>query len=642
MASAMPFLRPIIGSGRRRAVWRRLAGLGGYGGAVLCVAVATVTRLMIEPLLHRRIPYMLYLPAILVVAAFFGTGPAIVAVLLSIIVGDALFETIAMDAMHLVGLGIFVGVSLGIVALTRQLVRWRDVAIAGHAAVRQREAEARQLVDELTLLIDAAADHAIFFLDPAGRVALWSPSAVRLSGWSELETVGRNCDLFFSDADRATGLPRRALEAARQNGRDRSRGLRRRKDGSTFIADVTLTALYDEDGDLRGFGKVMRDVTEEATAAAELEMRERQLRSILAAAPEATVVTDAEDRITAFNRAAHVLFGYDRDDALGCDVAMLGLTTLDPEGGALRFAALSEGRPCQGNARRADGTIVPVEVTVGRATGEDQVLFTAFIRDLTEEIATRRRLDQVQAQLLHLSRISAMGTMASTLAHELNQPLTAAESFVGAARALLNQPGSGSEVERALDSASAQVLRAGSIIRHSREMLARRDTAFVNEDLDTLVREAASLGLLDARDCGIATAIAVAPAIGAVLVDRIQVQQVIVNLLRNAIDAVRDRSVRTIRLVAAADDESTIRITVEDSGPGFPEDVQDRLFTAFYSTKASGMGVGLSICRTIVEAHGGRIWAETGAAGGAAFSFTLRRAKQGEADVEDGKSLCRR
>jgi two-component system sensor kinase FixL len=81
---------------------------------------------------------------------------------------------------------------------------------------------------------------------------------------------------------------------------------------------------------------------------------------------------------------------------------------------------------------------------------------------------------------------------------------------------------------------------------------------------------------------------------------------------------------------------------VEDSGPGFPEDVQDRLFTAFYSTKASGMGVGLSICRTIVEAHGGRIWAETGAAGGAAFSFTLRRAKQGEADVEDGKSLCRR
>jgi two-component system sensor kinase FixL len=225
-----------------------------------------------------------------------------------------------------------------------------------------------------------------------------------------------------------------------------------------------------------------------------------------------------------------------------------------------------------------------------------------------------------------------MGTMAATLAHELNQPLAAVESYIGAARNLLPRDGdhASGEMERALAGASSQALRAAAIIKRTREMLARRDIEFGHEDVAALLAEAKELACLGHADHAIAIEMAIEPELGSVLVDRIQIQQVVLNLLRNAFDAVCGAPVRQIRVEAVARDHGIAEITVSDTGCGLSPDDRENVFDAFFGTKVGGLGVGLSICRTIVEVHGGRIWAAPRAGGGTEFHFTLRRSKRGE------------
>jgi two-component system sensor kinase FixL len=635
---------PRPGSGSRldlRVVTRRLGGdpgsmrgtIGTHGLTFVGICAATLLRLLLEPWLGERIPYMLYLPVILAAAAFRSTRAAIVAMALGIVIGSIVIEPFAIDGIHILGLLVFCGVSIGIIGLTRQIVRWRDKAIAEQRVAARQAAEARVIVDELSLLIDAASNHGICFLNGDGAISLWSSSAVRISGWSEREAIGRGSDLFYTAEDRAAGKPQQALAAARELGRIRSRGVRVRKDGSVFIADVTLTALYDDDGNLRGFGKVIQDVTDEARAAEELALRERQLRSILATVPEATIVTDSDDTIVSMSHIAQSMFGYSEADIAGCNASML-LDSIqgDRQIHALRFSSLAELGSQQGTARRVDGTIFPIQITVGRAAVGENVQFTGFVRDLSSEAATRARLAALQAQLLHMSRVSAMGTMAATLAHELNQPLAAVESYVGAARNLLSTERSNGagDLDKALAGASSQALRAATIIRRTREMFARRDIEFVHEDLARLLIEARELACLGEPRHATLIDLVMEPSLGSVLADKIQIQQVVLNLLRNAVDAVREAPIGKVRLTAVKQDCDTVRITVSDSGKGLSPEEHANLFEAFFSTKTHGLGIGLSICRTIVEVHGGRIWATSPPGGGTELHFTLRRSEQGE------------
>jgi two-component system sensor kinase FixL len=251
--------------------------------------------------------------------------------------------------------------------------------------------------------------------------------------------------------------------------------------------------------------------------------------------------------------------------------------------------------------------------------------FTGFVRDLTEQQRTQASLQQLQSELVHVSRLSAMGEMASALAHELNQPLAAISNYMKGCRRLLasSSDPNATTIEAALDKAAEQAIRAGQIIRRLRDFVLRGESERRVESVSKLVEEAGALGLVGAREQGVLLKFDLDPANDLVVADRVQIQQVLVNLLRNAMEAMAESGRRELTVTNARVADAMIEIAVSDTGPGFAENVRSNLFQPFFTTKEAGMGVGLSISRTIIEAHGGQMRAETNEAGGATFRFTL-------------------
>jgi len=493
------------------------------------------------------------------------------------------------------------------------------------------DAGTRELSEELNLLIDGAQGLAIHMLDPQGRVTLWNHGAERMYGWTEQEVLGRNGALFYPADAVTTGRPAADLARARAEAKLEQEAWQIRKDGSEFLAEIAITALRGEAGSLRGFARLVTDVTHRRAAEDELRSRESHLSSILSAVPDAMIVIDEEGSILSFSTAAQTLFGYSEAETIGHNVSML-MPSPDRERHDSyigRYLATGEKRIIGigrvGFAERKDGTAFPMELAIGEATGGKQRLFTGFIRDLTERWRTQERLETLQSELIHIARVSAMGTMASTLAHELNQPITAIANYVEAVRDQLAAPDPDDlpMMRDALDDTAREAMRAGDIVRRLRDFVARGEIDKTIETLPALINEAAVLGLMGAREKGIEPSFDLDPYASPVLVDKVQIQQVLINLIRNACEAMSDSDERRLLVTSRSDAPGFVRITVGDTGPGIAPEVAERLFTAFVSTKKEGMGLGLSICRTIVEAHGGRIWVAPGADGGAEFHFTL-------------------
>ena len=250
--------------------------------------------------------------------------------------------------------------------------------------------------------------------------------------------------------------------------------------------------------------------------------------------------------------------------------------------------------------------------------------FVGAMTDLTDRQKAEEEIRRMQAELIHVSRVSAMGTMASTLAHELNQPLTAVSNYVRGSRRLLEQPTPDrlKAIEQALEAAESGALRAGQIVRRLRELVARGTAATRPEELPKLIEDAGVLGFLDAHLLDINPRIELDPEAQWVEADRIQIQQVLINLIRNAFQAMEHSEDRDI-LISTKRVGGFVEVSVADRGSGISPEVRDALFSAFQGTKAEGMGIGLSISRTIIEAHGGKIWAEDREGGGTIFRFTL-------------------
>lgn len=377
----------------------------------------------------------------------------------------------------------------------------------------------------------------------------------------------------------------------------------------------------------------------EADASHALAEREAHLLSIYDTAPDALIVIDENGVMQSYSAAAERMFGWSASEVLGHNVKMLMPSPFraQHDGYISRYLDTGErriigiGRIVVGE--RKDGSTFPMELAVGEVRSERGRVFTGFVRDLTERQATETRLQELQSELVHMSRLSAMGEMASALAHELNQPLSAIANYLSGAKRLLDRSGiQEPRAADALEKAADQALRAGEIIRRLRDFLSRGEGERRVENLPKLVQEACALALVGAKEHGVRVSYAIALDADLVLVDRVQIQQVILNLVRNAIDAMVDHSVRELTVSTAAADDNMAMVSVADTGPGVEEAAAAKLFQPFVTTKASGMGVGLSISRTIIEAHGGRIWTEPNPQGGATFRFTLRRAPEVQDD----------
>jgi two-component system sensor kinase FixL len=379
-----------------------------------------------------------------------------------------------------------------------------------------------------------------------------------------------------------------------------------------------------------------------ATSAGDAEARAAHLKSILDTIPEAMIVIDDAGHMHSFSAAAERLFGHAPAEVLGQNVKMLmpGPYRNEHDTYIKRYLRTGErriigiGRVVVG--QRKDGSTFPMELAVGEMRVRDQRFFTGFIRDLTERQETEARLQELQSELVHMSRLTAMGEMASALAHELNQPLSAIANYMKGARRLLDSRSDddstvtahdatvrNATVRDAMDRAGEQALRAGQIIRRLRDFVARGESERRVEDVRKLVEEASALALVGAKDTGVRIRFDFAAHAGFVLADKVQIQQVLLNLIRNAVEAMETTEKRELVVSTAPTKEKMLEISVADTGLGLAPEVRAQLFQPFVTTKRQGMGVGLSISRTIVEAHGGSITARPNSGGGTVFSFTL-------------------
>ena len=357
--------------------------------------------------------------------------------------------------------------------------------------------------------------------------------------------------------------------------------------------------------------------------------RSSLLEALQETSNDAIITIDARGLIQTFNTRAEFLFGYERGEVIGKNVKLLMPGHFREqhdryianylETGVKRIIGI--GRVVTGERR--DGSTFPLELSVGESTLGGRTIFVGFIRDLTEMKAEQRRVQELQHELFHVSRLAEMGQVASGLAHEVNQPLAAIMNYLQVAQQLLKQqPDGGGAASNVLEKVEAQSKRAADVVKRLRAFIDRREVERKRENLSTLIEEALALGMVGPASSGLRVHLQIDRDLPHVEVDRVQIQQVVVNLVRNAIDAMAHSARRELRIEASKEGNDVI-VAVTDTGPGISPEVADKLFAAFVTTKPDGMGVGLSICRAIVESHGGRIAHDSAYVGGARFRFAV-------------------
>ncbi len=423
-----------------------------------------------------------------------------------------------------------------------------------------------------------------------------------------------------------------------------------------WVTAIGRTMVDDNGRPIRKIGTIQditkRKLAENALRSSEerLRTREAHLRSILETVPDAMIVADENGIIRSFSATAVHMFGYHPDEVIGTNVKFLmPIPYREQHDGYIRRYRKTGERHIIGSGRvavaqRKDGSTFPMEVQVGEMESDGERFFTAFIRDLTERQRTETRMQELQSELAYMSRFTALGEMGSTLAHEINQPLTAITGYLkGCGMLLSNVEGEKVDLVRhAVNEAAEEALRAGEVIRQLREFVARGGSEHQIEGLQRLVEEAGALALVGAKEKEVKVEFDFPSESPLVFVNRVQIQQVLLNLIRNALEAMQDVNRRELMIRARTiPSESLVQISVQDTGSGISPEVLKNLFKPFTTTKQSGMGVGLSISRTIVESHGGKIWAESTPGEGTIFHFTLRAVdKEDMASVEHADRVC--
>lgn len=467
-----------------------------------------------------------------------------------------------------------------------------------------------------------------------GRIVHWTSGAEQLYGWSRGEAVGRlSHELLHTEFP----VPLEDIEATLlAEGVWHGPLLHRTRSGERLRVASHWALQRDPGGRPVAVGEVNTNIGPQDQA----EAARNRLAAIVESSQDAIVGKTLEGVITDWNPGAAAMFGYEAAEAVGRSITLI----YPPEAADDEVALLERIRhgeaidAFQSTRRPKDGADIPVAVSVSpiRDAAGNIVGASTIMRDLRAWIDRERRLADLQGQLAHVTRLSELGLLVAALVHEINQPLTAIRNYAAGLEQLL-RTGNYAAAPRGVTGIITQVTRADSIIRRLRDFVRKGVPTVQAERLDDIIEEAVELATINPAAKGVTVDVDLAERGAHVLVDRVQIQQVLFNLLRNAIEAMAGRENRVLTIRTSRGEAGVIAIDVSDTGPGISEAVIGELFKPFVTTKAAGMGVGLSVCRTIIEGHGGTLTAQSLPGSGALFRLTLPTDAAQDLHRADGK-----
>jgi len=488
-----------------------------------------------------------------------------------------------------------------------------------------RESEAR-----LHTLFDSAPEF-IFVIDEEGDILRANRYAYEQSGFETAEVLGRQLKDFFSGTSQV--IYDHNFPGLLENGKDRADIEFVCKDGRIIQMECSATAIADEAGNFSTFLILQRDVTERKRAAAALAISEQRFRTIFNSSFQLIGLLDPEGQLLEANQTALDLGGLEQTDVIGrpfwdtywwryskeVQERLKTAVRKASRGEVVRYEEHVLGRDQE--IRTIDFTLKPVANQQG-----ETVLIIPEGADITDIKRAEEETQRHQQEIAHVIRLSTAGEMASGMAHELNQPLTALVSYCGTAAKLVNSlPSPPRKLRDILEHATEQAHRAGMIIRYLREFISKEYDSQQSLEVDELFKDLDSLLSAELKNAAVELEYRHDAHGCHAIANKVQIEQVLVNLVRNSVEAMRisntprGKVILTTRVLK----NGNIEVTVSDNGPGIEADMRGKLFNPFQTSKASGMGMGLSISRSIIEAHGGRIWADEQRREGASFSFTL-------------------
>ena len=500
-----------------------------------------------------------------------------------------------------------------------------DITEAKQAEIARQETEIR-----FQTLFDFAAEY-IFVIDPEGRILQTNHHAAVQSGYTKDEFIGKHIrDFFTTDSQHTCD---RNLPILLAQGYYRTDIDFVHRDGQIIQTECMATAIPDENGSYTSFLVILRDQTEKMQAAATLVDSERRFRAIFNSSHHLTGLLDPDGKVLEANQPVLEFLGYQPDDIIGKPFWELMWRDVPPPEQQRIKSAIHEA--AQGKLVRyqveitgSNNRTMTIDFSLKPILNEhgETVLIIPEGRDITDRIQAEKERQHHQREMAHVMRLSTMGEMASGMAHELNQPLAALVSYCGTAASLVNSlPTPPEQLGEILERATEQAHRASQIIRHLREFVSKGDDHRDPLDLDQVILRVIDFIKAEVQIGNVH--LEHHPGTGGhrVMANKVQIEQVLINLVRNSLEALQGAGIDDSRVILRSRllPHASIEVTIADNGPGIDAHMRGKLFVPFQTSKKSGMGMGLSISRTIIESHGGVLWADENYTGGARFGFKL-------------------
>ena len=498
---------------------------------------------------------------------------------------------------------------------------------------RTREVEAlSKLTTEkrMQTLFDTAPEF-IFVINAEGMILQTNKYAIENSGYSMNEIIGNNIKEFFTEESKQ--ICDCTFPNLKEQGNSRSDIEFVCKDLRVINMECAATAVPDENGDFTSFMIIQRDVTANRQAARALADSERRFRTLFNSTFHFICVLDPEGNVLEANRTLLEFIGREAINVTGnsfCQTIAMDsvLNDMRPMYKAIVRAVLGELVHLEMELKRSDGSDVTVDFSLIPVKNDEGhlVLIIAEGRDITERKKNEEEAKQHLRESAHFLRLNTMGEMASGMAHELNQPLTAIGSYCESATSMISElPTANGELKDILMRATEQAHRAGGIIKHLRGFVGKEDSFKEAVDIDVLIFKIVKFVSWEIQNSGIEIEVITGGHGHKVLANKIQIEQVVLNLLMNSMEAIEEAEVDKAKLVlqTCIKRDDVIELTVTDNGPGMDAGILDLAFDPFQTSKKKGMGLGLSICRSIIEAHGGKLWIDEKHRGGARLGLEL-------------------